>query len=42
VSGALTTALLLVMATIVAYMRWRVAPIQPRRVAFESRSVRNT
>jgi uncharacterized membrane protein YphA (DoxX/SURF4 family) len=33
VSGAATTAALLAMATFVAYMRWRVAPIQPRRVA---------
>ena len=32
VSSAITTAVLLVMATFVAYMRWRVAPIQPRRV----------
>jgi putative oxidoreductase len=33
VSQAVTTAVLLAMATFVAYMRWRVAPIQPRRVA---------
>ena len=33
VSSAATTAVLLVMATFVAYMRWRVVPIQPRRVA---------
>ena len=33
VSSAVTTAVLLAMATFVAYMRWRVAPIQPRRVA---------
>ena len=33
VSSAITTAILLVVATFVAYMRWRVAPIQPRRVA---------
>jgi hypothetical protein len=33
VSSAVTTASLLAMATFVAYMRWRVAPIQPRRVA---------
>ncbi len=32
VSSAVTTAVLLVMATFVAYIRWRVAPIQPRRV----------
>jgi hypothetical protein len=31
VSSALTTVLLLVMATFVAYMRWRVVPIGPRR-----------
>jgi putative oxidoreductase len=33
VSSAVTTAVLLVLATFVAYMRWRVVPIQPRRVA---------
>jgi uncharacterized membrane protein YphA (DoxX/SURF4 family) len=33
VSSAAITAVLLVMATFVAYMRWRVVPIQPRRVA---------
>jgi uncharacterized membrane protein YphA (DoxX/SURF4 family) len=33
VSSAAATAVLLVMATCVAYMRWRVVPIQPRRVA---------
>ncbi len=33
VSSAVTTAVLLVMATYVAYMRWKVAPIAPRRVA---------
>jgi hypothetical protein len=33
VSSAVTTMVLLAMATFVAYMRWRVAPIQPRRVA---------
>ena len=33
VSSALVTAVLLAMATFVAYMRWRGAPIQPRRVA---------
>jgi hypothetical protein len=32
-SSALTTVVLLAMATFVAYMRWRVAPIRPRRVA---------
>ena len=32
VSSAITTVVLLAMATFVAYMRWRVAPIQPRRV----------
>jgi hypothetical protein len=32
VSSAVITAVLLAMATFVAYMRWRVAPIQPRRV----------
>jgi uncharacterized membrane protein YphA (DoxX/SURF4 family) len=31
-SSALTTLLLLVMATFVAYMRWRVLPIRPRHV----------
>jgi putative oxidoreductase len=30
VSSAITTAVLLAMATVVAYMRWRVLPIQPR------------
>ena len=33
VSSAVTTLVLLAMATFVAYMRWRAAPIQPRRVA---------
>jgi hypothetical protein len=33
VSSAAITAVLLGMATFVAFMRWRVAPIQPRRVA---------
>jgi uncharacterized membrane protein YphA (DoxX/SURF4 family) len=33
VSSAVTTAVLLVMATFVAYMRWRVAPIRSRAVA---------
>lgn len=32
VGPAATTTLLLAMATFVAYMRWRVAPIPPRRV----------
>ena len=32
VSSAITTVLLLLVATFVAYMRWRVAPIQPRTV----------
>jgi hypothetical protein len=31
VSSAITTVVLLAMATFVAYMRWRVAPIRPRR-----------
>ena len=31
-SSAATTVVLLAMATYVAYMRWRAAPIQPRRV----------
>jgi uncharacterized membrane protein YphA (DoxX/SURF4 family) len=30
-SSAVITALLLLVATFVAYMRWRVIPIQPRR-----------
>ena len=33
ISSALTTLVLLAMATFVAYMRWRVAPIRPRRAA---------
>ena len=33
VSSAATTLLLLAMATFVAYMRWRVAPIRSRRPA---------
>jgi hypothetical protein len=33
VSSAVTTAVLLVLASFVAYMRWRVAPIRPRVVA---------
>lgn len=32
-SSALTTFVLLAMATSIGYMRWRVAPIRPRRVA---------
>jgi len=32
-SSAATTAILLVMATTVAYMRWKVRPILPRAVA---------
>ena len=31
VSSAITTIVLLAMATFVAYMRWRIAPIRPRR-----------
>ena len=33
VTSAITTVVLLAMATVVAYMRWRVAPIQSRSVA---------
>src|SRR5207244_3231796 len=33
VGSAVTTVVLLAVATLVAYMRWRVAPIQPRHVA---------
>ena len=33
VSSAITTVVLLAMATFVAYGRWRVAPIRPRRIA---------
>ena len=33
VSSAITTFALLAVATFVAYMRWRVAPIRPRLVA---------
>jgi uncharacterized membrane protein YphA (DoxX/SURF4 family) len=33
VSSAVITAVLLVLLTFVAYMRWKVMPIQPRRVA---------
>ena len=32
VSSAVITLVLLAMASFVAYMRWRVAPIQPRAV----------
>ncbi len=32
-SSAVTTAILLVIATFVAYMRWKVKPISPRAVA---------
>lgn len=32
ISSAITTLVLLLMATFVAYMRWRVAPIRPRTV----------
>ena len=32
-SSAMTTAILLVIATFVAYMRWQVKPIQPRAAA---------
>ena len=31
--SAITTVMLLAMATFVAYVRWRVAPIRPRHVA---------
>jgi uncharacterized membrane protein YphA (DoxX/SURF4 family) len=33
ISSAITTAVLLMVATFVAYMRWKVMPILPRRVA---------
>jgi hypothetical protein len=33
VSSAITTFVLLAVATFIAYMRWRVLPIRPRRVA---------
>jgi DoxX-like family len=33
VSSAITTAVLLLVATFVAYMRWRVLPIRPRTMA---------
>jgi hypothetical protein len=32
-SSAMVTAILLIMATFVAYMRWKVRPILPRTVA---------
>lgn len=32
-SSAITTLILLLLATLVVYMRWRVAPIQPRTPA---------
>jgi hypothetical protein len=32
VSSAVTTVMLLAVATFIAYMRWRVAPIKPRRL----------
>ena len=32
-SSAMTTVVLLAMATFVAYVRWRVAPIMPRHIA---------
>ena len=33
ISSAIVTAVLLLIATVVAYMRWRVMPIRPRTVA---------
>ena len=33
ISSAITTAILFVVVTFVAYMRWKVKPILPRRVA---------
>jgi uncharacterized membrane protein YphA (DoxX/SURF4 family) len=33
ISSAITTAVLLIVATFVAYMRWKVMPISTRRVA---------
>ena len=33
VTSAITTVVLLAVATFIAYMRWRVAPIRPRHVA---------
>lgn len=32
VSSAITTAVLLAVATFIGYMRWRIAPIRPRNV----------
>jgi len=32
-SSAITTAVLLVLCTFVAYMRWKVVPIAPRTLA---------
>jgi hypothetical protein len=32
-SSAITTVVLLAIATFVAYVRWRVAPIRPRHIA---------
>jgi putative oxidoreductase len=40
VSSAIATAALLAVATFVAYMRWRVAPIPPRREGATTRSAR--
>jgi len=42
ISSALTTLLLLAIATFVAYMRWRVLPIKPRTGAGNSRSTSAT
>jgi uncharacterized membrane protein YphA (DoxX/SURF4 family) len=33
ITSAITTAMLLLIATFVAYMRWRVVPIRPRTIA---------
>ena len=33
VGSAITTVVLLAVATFIAYMRWRVTPIRPRRIA---------
>jgi uncharacterized membrane protein YfcA len=33
ISSAITTAILLVLVAFVAYMRWKVKPILPRRAA---------
>jgi putative oxidoreductase len=41
VSSAITTAVLLVLATVVAYMRWRVMPIAPRLAARRATAVQN-